>query len=142
MINRKFGKFTTEEVRDKIDTLPKWAQEYIKSQDDRIEKLKVHVKDVNTRHPISNVAWFSSGRDNVHWIPNQSEISFFMDTPEYEGIRAHVDVDIRNDGDRQILCICGSKSISVEPRSGNLVYVYLESNEIERDRHRRKIANG
>ena len=142
MINRKFGKFTAEEVKEKVDTLPKWAREYIQFQDDRIEKLKVHIKDINSTHPTSNLAWFASGRDEIHWVPDHSEVSFFMDRPDYDGIRAHIDVDIRNDGDRQILCVCGSKSISIDPRGGNRIYVYMESNEDEIERHKRRPPNG
>lgn len=130
----KFGRYTKEEAQNKKRDLPKWTQDYINHLEYEVERLQRQIQEFDESQSISNISW-QYQMDQEHWIPEHSCIKFYHDSDRWSH-RSSVDIFFRNDGDRKILEIHGSNCYSIEPRSGNSVYIVMESNKDKFERYK------
>lgn len=124
---KKYGRFTEDEVRDKIDELPKWAKEFIREQDMRIAVLQRQVSEFEDEQKPSDISW-QYLLDIEHFIPQNSHVRFYHD-PTDLNYRAYIDVYFRNIGKERVLEIQGTRSLFIEPQVNNDIYIRMEGNK-------------
>jgi hypothetical protein len=124
---KKFGKFTEEEIQEKKHELPQWTQKYIQHLEYERDCLERQVREWQEEQTTSDISW-AYLLENEHFIPAHSHIRFYHDEATLKH-RAHIDVFFRNDGDRKVLEIQGSRGYSIEARASNSIYIIMEGNE-------------
>ena len=125
---KKFGKFTEVEVIERITSLPAWAQKYIEHLQREKAGLERQVQAFDDEQTPSDISW-QQMLEPEHWVPKHSHVRFYIDPEPAQFGRAHADVFFRNEGDRRVLEIQGSRSYSVEPRAGNSIYIVMKTRE-------------
>lgn len=125
---RKFGRLTIDQIPESIEKLPVWAQDYIRHLEREKAGLERQLEMFDGEQSPSDVSW-TQMLETEHWIPKHCHVRFYVD--EYPGtpVRAHVDVFFRNEGDRRVLEIQGSRSYNIEPRAGNSIYIVMKTRE-------------
>lgn len=125
---KKYGRFTEEQVLEKISELPRWAQEYIREKQVRAEELERQVQEFTDKQKPSDIAW-QYLMDQEHYIPKNSHIKFYHDPPEAQH-RASMEVYFRNVGKNgRVIEVQGTRQIHVEPRAANNIYIVMEGNQ-------------
>ena len=124
---RRFGRFTEVEVVERLTSLPTWAQKFIEHLQREKAGLERQVESFNEDQTPSDISW-QQMLESEHWVPKHSHVRFYID-PDTTVSRAHVDVFFRNEGERKVLEIQGSRSYNIEPRAGNSVYIIMQSRE-------------
>lgn len=109
---------------DKIDRLPKWAQNLFDIMKKNIAHLENQLSQVSgsVENGYTEMSW-RNGLENGHPIPHHSRISFRL------GPDRHDDIDIRLDEDTfhtKTLRIQGDRGIVIFPRASNVVHIKLE----------------
>jgi len=124
---KKYGRFTEDQVKEKISELPIWAREYFEENQVKIAELERVVEEFTIKQKSSDMSW-QYLMDIEHFIPKNSHVKFYHDPPEFN-YRAYVNVYFRNIGKEKVLEIQGTHNIFIEPRATNNVYVRMEGNQ-------------
>jgi len=96
-----------------IETLPKWAQQYIRALSRRAESLTKEIEDIEKND--SGISWWTASHGNVG-IPGRAEIEFKLSN-------SIVSVNIK-DGLLHVNAVVGG--LKVYPRASNDISIGIE----------------
>lgn len=125
---KKYGRFSEEQVLEKIPELPRWAQEFIREKQIEAASLQKQIDEFVDEQKPSDISW-QYLVDNEHFVPQNSHVKFYHDSPELD-YRASIEVSFKNIGKNgRVLDIRGTRKILIEPRTANNVYIIMEGNQ-------------
>lgn len=111
-----------DEAAAKVYRLPRWAQEYVDHLERRAVAAERELTIIKQAHPDSNVFRVWGLRSDDQPLDKNAEIRFQIDEHDW-----HDSISVRHVRQEPgTLQIMGDRTIAIEPRSGNLIYVRLE----------------
>ena len=110
-------------AKDRINNLPKWAQEFIRSQDRSITTLMKQVdnlkKTIEEKYKETQWAWEDWGNDQRVFIPEEAHVVLHPDNPRRR-IVLHLAEDLAGE---TLLEVQSGGPLDIQPRASNLIRV-------------------